>query len=443
MKNRFNLNRRTLLKGLMGGSVVSVALPPLEAFMNVNGTAYAQETGFPDRFCLFSWGNGVHPDLWIPEESGTSWSLTPQLMPLSDHKDYVSVLTGFEVKAPNNDAHVSGPCGLLSGRPLSNSGGGFSFTGPTVDQMIANEIGGDTQFKSIELAVEQGARGLSFNGLNSRNPPESDPKELFNRLFGPTFREPGGEPIIDPKLALRRSVLDAVMGDAAALNERLGGVDRQRLDQHLTAIRELEIRIGRLEEDPPNLAACVRPQEPTALPDIDGRPQMAARAAVMNELSTMAFACDLTRVISYWYSDQLSDALYFDAPAGHHQLTHDEPGDMPMVNRITTGIMADFSDFLGRLKSIPEGDGNLLDHMAIMATTDVSYARTHQIDEYPILVAGKASGRLNSGLHYRSATKENACMVPLTIIRSLGLALEQYGEGPDETGLSVSALENT
>ena len=114
-----------------------------------------------------------------------------------------------------------------------------------------------------------------------------------------------------------------------------------------------------------------------------------------------------------------------------------------MVNRITTGIMSDFSDFLGRLKAIPEGDGNLLDHMAIMATTDVSYARTHQIDEYPILVAGKASGRLNSGLHYRSATKENACMVPLTIIRSLGLALEQYGEGPDETGLSVSALENT
>jgi hypothetical protein len=303
MKNRFSLNRRTLLKGLMGGSIVSVALPPLEACMNVNGTAYAQETGFPDRFCLFSWGNGVHPDLWIPEESGTAWGLTPQLMPLSDHKDYVSVLTGFEVKAPNNDAHVSGPCGLLSGRPLSNSGGGFSFTGPTVDQMIANEIGNDTQFKSIELAVEQGARGLSFNGLNSRNPPEGDPKELFSRLFGPTFREPGEEPILDPKLALRRSVLDAVMGDAAALSQRLGSVDRQRLDQHLTAIRELEIRIGRLEEDPPNLAACVRPQEPPALPDIDGRPQMAARASVMNELSTMAFACDLTRVIFYWYLD--------------------------------------------------------------------------------------------------------------------------------------------
>jgi hypothetical protein len=442
VNNRFNLNRRTLLRGIMAGTAVSVALPPLEAFMNLNGTAYAQDSGFPNRFCLFSWGNGVHPDLWIPDESGTDWALSPQLMPLSPHKEYLSVMTGFEVKAPNNDAHVSGPCGLLSGRPLSNAGG-FSFTGPTVDQMIANEIGGDTQFKSIELAVEQGARGLSFNGLNSRNPPESDPKELFTRLFGPTFRAPGDEPILDPKLALRRSVLDAVMGDAAKLSQRLGQVDQRRLDQHLTAIRELEIRIGRLEEDPPNLAACVRPQEPLPLPDVDGRPQMAARAAVMNELSTMAFACDLTRVISYWYSDELSDALYFDAPAGHHQLTHDEPGDMPTVNRITTAIMSDFSDYLGRLRAIPEGDGNLLDHMALMATTDVSYARTHQIDEYPILVAGKASGALNSGVHYRSATKENACMVPLTVIRALGIAMEQYGEGPDETGQSVTALENT
>lgn len=431
-----------MLKGFLGSGLVSIALPPLEIFMNTNGTAYAQSSGFPNRFCLFSWGNGVHPDLWIPDEVGNNWTPSPQLSPLADHQEYVSVLSGFEVKAPNNDAHVSGPCGLLSGRPLSNEGGGFSFTGPTIDQMIANHIGGETQFKSIEVAVEQGARGLSFNGLNSRNPPESNPTQLFNRLFGPTFREPGQEPIIDPKLALRRSVLDSVMSDATALSQRLGSVDRRRLDQHLTAIRELEVRIGRLEEDPPNLAACARPMVPPDLPDIDGRPQMSERAQVMNELSTMAFACDLTRVLSYWYSDQLSDALYFDAPAGHHQLTHDEPGDMPTVNRITTSIMADFSHFLGQLRNISEGDGNLLDHIALLATTDVSYARTHQIDEYPMLVVGKAGGRLNSGVHYRSATQENACMVPLTIVRAMGLAMDEYGEGPDATSQSVASLEN-
>ena len=168
---------------------------------------------------------------------------------------------------------------------------------------------------------------------------------------------------------------------------------------------------------------------------------MSVRAQVMNELTVMAYACDLTRVLSYWYSDPLSDVLYFDAPAGHHQLTHDEPGDLPTVNRITTATMADFSDLLARMRAVEEGEGNLLDHIAVLATTDVSYARTHQIDEYPILLAGKANGRLKTGLHIRSETKDNAAMIPLTIVRALGVAMDQYGEGPDETRQSLTALE--
>ena len=281
--------------------------------------------------------------VYIPKvDSGCCWrhlGSQSQLAPLSGHLDTLSVLSGFEVKAPNNDAHTSGPCGLLSGRALLNSGGSFTFTGPSVDQMVAATLGGDTQFRSIELGVEENVSGLSFNGTDSRNPPESDPAALFARLFGQNFREPGAAPILDPKLALRRSVLDAVMENAGQLRGRLGRNDQLRLDQHLNAVRELELRIARLEESPPNLAACSRPPMVRKPPDIDGRPQMAERAAIMNELSAMAFACDLTRVLSYWYSDPLSDTLYFDAAAGHHQLTHDEPGDMPTVDRITTAIM--------------------------------------------------------------------------------------------------------
>ena len=454
MTKRTQLSRRTVLKGLLGGSAVSVALPPLEIFMNTIGSAYAQASAFPSRFCLFSWGNGVHPNKWIPEQTGENWQPNEQMIPLLAHREYLSVCTGFEVKAPNNDAHTSGPCGFLSGRPLDNTSGSYSFTGPTVDQMIASEIGADTQFKSVEVAVEPGARGLSFNGQDSRNPPESDPMRLFNRLFGETFRAPGSEPILDPTLALRRSVLDVVLGEGRALNAKLGSADRRRLDQHMNSIRELELRIARLEEDPPNLAACSRPPSPcdpsrlgaagsceAFLGDIDGRPQMSGRAQIMNELITMAYACDLTRVLSYSYSDPLSDVLYFDAQAGHHQLTHDEPGDLPTVNRITTATMADLGDLLTKLRAVEEGDGNLLDHMALLATTDFSYARTHQIDEYPILLAGKANGRLRSGVHIRSETKDNAAMIPLTVVRAMGIAMDQYGEGPDETTQSLSGLE--
>ena len=261
------MSRRKFLRGMMATSAVTVALPALEAFTNTTGTAYASGNAFPKRYGLFYWGNGVHPDLWIPTRTGTEWELSPQLAPFANVKSSLSVLTGLEVKLPNLIAHSSGPCGLLSGGPLagSNRDGDDDFPIfelPSLDRIIANEIGNDTRFRSVEVAVEPGAKGLSYNSAESLNPPEANPVEIFNRLFGAGFRAPGEEPIIDPKLALRRSVLDAVLGDANKLRQRLGMADQARLDQHLTGIRELELRIARIESDPPSLAACVRPEEP-------------------------------------------------------------------------------------------------------------------------------------------------------------------------------------
>ena len=437
------LSRRTLLKGMLGGAAVSIALPPLEAFYGLTSSAYAVESNYPTRFGIFSWGNGVHPQHWIPDEVGAEWTAKVQLAPFEQVRSKLAVITGMEVKAPNDDAHSSGPAGLLTGVPILKTDGYTRFGGPTIDQMIAAEKGGDTRFRSIEVAVQPNAKGLSFNDRDSRIPPDSDPTAVFQRLFGPHFRAPGDEPIIDPTLALRRSVLDAVMSDTRKLANKLGSADKKRLDQHLAAIRDLEQRISRLEDEPPNLAACVRPNAPPPAPDIDGRPQMSARSRLMTDMLVMAYACDLTRVASCWYSDPLSDVLYPEAGAGHHQLTHDEPGDMPTVQRITEGIMTDAAYFLEQLDAIPEGDGTLLDHSAILLTTDVSYARTHQIDEYPILVAGRAGGRLNTGFHYRSTTKENACMVSMSLTQAMGLSLAKFGEGPDETSQGLSALEVT
>ena len=435
------IHRRTLLKGMLGGAAVTVALPPLEAFLGQLTAARATESAYPTRFGIFSWGNGVHPQHWIPDDIGPDWIAKEQLRPFENVRQKLAVITGMEVKAPNNDAHGSGPGGLLSGVPLLGTDGYTRFGGPSIDQMIASEKGGETRFRSIEVAVQPNGRGLSFSDRDTRLPPESSPAAVFNRLFGPQFRAPGDEPIIDPKLALRRSVLDVVLDDVRRLSDKLGAADKQRLAQHLNAVRDLELRIARLQDEPPNLAACERPQAMTDAPDLDGRPQMSLRARAMADLLVMAYACDLTRVASLWYSDPLSDVLYPGASAGHHQLTHDEPGDMPTVKRITESIMLDGAYFLEQLEQIQEGDGTLLDHSAILFTTDVSYARTHQIDEYPILVAGRAGGRLNSGFHYRSETKENACMVSLSLIRALGLNRAKFGEGPDETSQGLRALE--
>ena len=435
------LSRRTVLRGLLGGSAISIGLPAFEAFLNTNGTAYASGEAFPVRFGVFFWGNGIVPERWLPTATGADWELTEELMPLAPVRNKFTLVSGMEVKVPNNDAHFSGAAGFLSGSQHIVRSDSFTFAAASIDQVVANAIGGSTRFKSLEVAPYPGTAGLSFNGPDSQNPPETDPAALFERLFGASFRLPGEDPISDPTLALRRSILDSVMADAANLEKRLGAVDRARLDQHLTSVRELELRIARIESDPPQLDACARPDTPVAVPDIDGRPQMRERAAVVSELVTMALACDLTRSVSYWQSDPLSDILYTGLTAGHHQLTHDDPDDMPQVNQVVLTIIESFNDFLVGLDQVAEGDETLLDHCAILGTTDVSYGRTHQIDEFPILVAGSACGRLKMGEHYRSETKESTSKVALSLLRAVGVNAGSFGTDDAFTEDSLTAIE--
>ena len=439
--NRKPLSRRTVLRGMLGGTALALPLPPLDAFFDSHGKAHAACGAFPARFGLFFWGNGILPERWVPATTGTDWELTEQLAPLAGVKDVVNVITGLEVKTSNLRAHIAGPGGLLTGKELVMRADDETFAGPSLDQIIAAEVGSESLYRSLEVAVEPGARGLSHNGPDSVNPPESDPVALFERLFGAGFRAPGDEPIIDPTLSLRRSILDSVMEDAAAIHDRVGVVDQARIEQHLDAVRDLELRIARLEDDPPNLAACVRPDAPEVPAAVDGRPQMGARSRIMSDLVTMAFACDLTRSLSYWYSHPLTDLLFPDTTAGHHQLTHDEPGDQPQVHSIVTAIVRDFAYLVESLRAIPEGDGTLLDNSVILGTTDVSYGRTHQIDEYPILLAGTGCGALKTGIHYRSTTNESASKVPLTILRAMGIPAASFGEDAGFTDSSLSEIE--
>ncbi|MCB9663976.1 MAG: DUF1552 domain-containing protein [Alphaproteobacteria bacterium] len=433
--------RRRFLRGLLAGSAVSVALPPLLS-LSGRSDARAATDAFPRRFGLFFWGNGILPERWVPEQEGPGFALSDQLAPLADVAPHLALLTGFQVKVPNRVAHGSGPAGLLSGMPAVDLGDNrITFAGPSLDQVLADAIGRDTRYRSLEVAVQPGGQGRSYRGPNLPNPAESDPATLFERLFGPSFRAPGEDGVVDPRLALRRSVLDAVLQDAAELSPRLGSEDRVRLEQHLDGVRELEVRIARLAEDPPQLDACVRPDPPAAVPDVDGRPQMSEHARVMADLSVMALACDQTRVLSYWFSDPLNDVLFPGTTAGHHQLTHDEPGDQPQVHEIVLEGMQALAYLLGRLRDVPEGDATLLDHCAVLATTDVSYGRTHQLDEFPLIVAGSAGGRLRTGFHHRSASSDNAGRVPLTLLRALDVPAADWGVDDAWTDKGLGELE--
>jgi hypothetical protein len=445
---RFTLDRRTLLKGMLGGAVVSVGLPALEIFYDpILGSAARADCGvFPRRFGLWFWGNGVLPAKWVPPTTGADWTPSEQLAPLAPLRSKLAVISGLDVRTPNTNPHGSGPAGLLAGDDLSVGEAGIARTGtmigPTIDQIIAAGIGDQTRFSSLEVGVQRSSNGLSHSGPYALNPPETSPMALFERIFGAGFRQPGDETGPDPRLALRQSVLDVVRGEAGRLSPRLGIADRARLESHLDGVRSIEMQIARLQADPPDYAACMLPEAPGELPDLDGRPQMSAVNRVISDLVAMALACDQTRVFSTMYSQPVNNTLFLDTTSGHHQLTHDEPDPQGEVNRIVVAIMHDLHYFLNKLDSIPEGDGTLLDHSMILCTTDVAFGRTHTLEDYPIVVAGSGCGAIRTGMHWRSPAPDNACKLSLTLMRTMLDGLPgSFGRGAGYTEDSLSAIE--
>ena len=436
------LDRRTLLRGLLGGVAVGLALPTLDIFVDGNGEALASGDAFPKRFGVWFWGNGIGAKLedWVPSGTGETWALSPILAPLAPVKDDITVVSGLKVYTPNVDPHGTGPAAILAG---SRTSAERTFTARTIDQIIADQIGGDTVNRSLEISVDRVDSSLSYSEAGKSNQPESNPAALFDALFGPTFHLPGDMTTVDPKLGLRRSVLDAVGEDAKALQTRLGTSDRARLQQHLDNVRELEKRIAKLEQDPPQLDACAKPMAPLAdYPDIEGRPQLSAVSRVMSDILAMSLACDQERVFSFQFSHPINNLLFQGAPAGHHQLTHDELGDQPMVHAILQQILTEAAYFIQALKNVKEGQSTLLDHCGILCMTDCSNGKSHAVDEYPLFLAGTANGALRRGVHLRQIG-ENAAKLSLSLLRAFDLPAASFGKDEAYVTQGITGLEAT
>lgn len=439
---KLRIDRRTLLRGMLGGAVVTIGLPALDLFVDGNGTAYADGSGFPKRFGVFFFGNGLVRD-WAPAlgralaPSTYEWEATGLLAPLAPVKQHLTVVSGTKVLTTNTNPHGSGPAGLFAGADLVDG----TFVGPSVDQRIAQVIGA-TRFRSLQVGVQTSDFCHSMTGPAMVNPPETNPYRLFERIFGAGFRLPGETGTVDPRIGLRRSVLDAVGEQSRRLRARVGTADRARLDQHFEGIRELEGQLARLEEDPPVLDACGRPTAPEMdYPDREGRPQLQAKSRAMCDLVVMAMACDQTRVFFDAFSQPVNNMLFLDVASGHHQLTHDEPDPQPEHRRIVEFTLGELAYLIERMASVREGAETLLDHAALLATTDCSNGRTHEISDYPLFIAGRADGALRAGVHYRSPSNENASKVMLTLMRAMDLRDESYGFGEARTTESLGAIE--
>jgi hypothetical protein len=364
---------------------------------NSTGTAYAAERApIENRFVLWFNGNGIPERYWIPAETGADYRITPCLAPLAPFRNDIHVLSGLDNQAagmpgPGNGHHNS-MSGLMCCTPFTGRGAG----GPSIDQAIAAKIGGDSRFKSLQVGVAQESfgesiqRNMTWAGYDRALPPEMLPDRLFDRLFG--RREEGW-------INRKRSILDVVSEDAAELKKKLPKDDQARVDDHLSSVRDLERAITSLPPD-------YRRIDPPEFEDMKDWPRI---AKLQSDLVASALITRQTRVASYMLTKCQSITRFpwlgYTA-ARHHDYTHADgraPGaDGVEGQRIMRDICrwhaAEFAYFLGRLKSTPEGDGNLLDHCCIAYVHEHAEANPHKNNGLGMILAGHA-GRLAMGKH--------------------------------------------
>jgi len=436
--SRNSLPRRTFLRGLFGGSAVAIGLPALEI---MERPAHAA-TGGPDRFGVWFWGNGVKPDNgWIPTGTGQGYTLSPQLAPLAGVQDYVSVVTGMEVKTATHPHH-SGMTGIMTGEHYHQLGTTrdtivSTFARQSVDQDAADHFTGQAPFRSLEVGItrfrgtDEGStfQHLSHNGPNNPNPSEYDPSALYARLFGTT---------LDPDIDLARlSVLDVVRGQTDRLSRRLGSADQVRLEQHLDSIRTLELRLAQ------GPSQCTPGTDPGVVPDLPQGEDIERQNEVMSDLLVLALACDLTRVFSVQFSTCGSGVVVWQVGAtdGLHVTCHTESDPQPIVEAATTFTMGQLAVFLSKLRDTPEGGSNLLERCSILCTSELSDGLRHTNDEFPLLVCGRGNGRLAGGVHYRSYTNDNASKAVLTALRGAGVVMPSWGVDDGYVTSHISELE--
>ena len=429
------ISRRRFLRGMFQGAAVTASLPLLDIFLDSRGQALA-ETGvaMPTRFLTWFWGCGVNPQRWVPESDGVDLELPPEMAALAPVRAHLNVLSGFDamLDGVGNIPHHTGVAATLTGIA---HGIEDEWPAATLDTLIAAKLGTSTRFRSLEVSAD-GVRTHSYSRLdaNVQNQSEVSPLALYERLFGAEFIDPDAAPSEpDPRVMLRQSVLSAVMDDTARLNAALGSHDKARLDQYLTSVRELEKRLDYMLSEPPNLASCSKPGKPGG--DTDGADveTVVANHDVLTDLLTMALACDQTRVANVIFSWGLSELRMAGSNATHHDLTHNEIidaelGYQPTVLPFIEASMQAWATFVQKLAAVPEGDGTLLDNCLVMAHSDSSFAQTHDIRGLPVMTAGRAGGKMKTGLHVRG-NGDPITRVGLTMQHLSGDPVASFGTG--------------
>jgi hypothetical protein len=443
--------RGFLLRGTLAGAGITVGLPILDAFLDGTGTAFAATLGggpLPVRFGTWFWGCGMIPDRWVPKRVGAKYDLPPQLEPIKGVQQHVTILSGYDVllEGRGNLPHLTGNTGVRTGAPVDDW---LAIRAPTLDVLIANAIGGGSLFRSLDLSADGNSRtSYSYRDAHSMNPAVPSPAELYRKIFGPDFNDPNKADFApDPRVMVRRSVLSGVTDQRQAFMKRVGAADRAKLDQYFTAVREMENKLSLQLQKPPPAKACTIPPEPALLranADITDVGVRKLNHQMMAQMLAMALACNQTRVFNMTFSNAASDLRQAGHTTGYHQNTHEEMidrklGYQPSVDIFATRSMEAWAEFVTALSAVREGDGTLLDNTLVFAHSEVSYAKNHDVQGIPVMLAGKAGGRVKSGIHV-SGAGDPISRIGLTLQRIMGVNVDSWGLDGMVTNRPVSEV---
>jgi hypothetical protein len=426
--------RRTFLSG-MG---VVLGLPLLEAMVPAF-TALAQSAARPrPRFGAVYFPNGAIVEQWIPDQVGTGFEFKPILKPLEPFKDQMVLVTNLTRSHPGSQVgdHAVSAAGFLTGVWPKRTEAEDVYANTSIDQVVAQQIGQETPFPSLELATEDftgyvGACSPGFNCayLNTISwrtpstplPMDINPRVVFERMFD------GGATAAQRASRMReqRSLLDSISEEANRLQHGLGAKDRGRVSDYLDNIREIERRLERAEA---HAAGDVTFDAPVGVPD-----SFEEHVGLMFDLLALAYQADVTRVFSFMLSRELSQRTYpqVGVTEQHHSVSHhgNDAQKIAQNVKVNTYHATLFAKFIEKLRSTPDGDGSILDHSLIIYGGGMGNPNPHASDPLPVAAIGGAVGKGHR--HVQLAPRTPVGNLWLSIANKYGAALDTFG---DSTG---------
>ncbi len=419
------LDRRALLRG----AGATIALPFLDAMRPRR--AHAQDAP-PLRFFTYYVPNGIHMADWTPTTEGAGFELPWILEPLAAHADQLLVLTGLANRAAIGGAgdHARGTGSFLTCMPVSKTSNEGLTNGISADQVAARALPFETKLRSLQVGLEGGvsvgncdsgyscaySRNISWSTPSTPMPKITRAAQLFDQLFAAGASGAQAE----RRRRQRRSVLDYVADEATRLASKLGAADNAKLDEYLTGVRELELKI----DNEGGATVCQ-----SDLPEAGG--DLPARARIMADLMVKAMACDLTRIITFMFGNaQTNRAFDFMGIQGaHHELSHHQhnPEKLEKLRRISRFEVEQLAYLLDAMAAVDDGDGTLLDNSAVLFSSEIEDGDTHAHVNLPVLLAGRCGGAFTPGRHLKYTDDEPVANLYLSILNAIGVPSSSFG----------------